>query len=219
MEKYGISFKEMDKKQKVMHIWEYYRYHILSGIIAIFVTISLAKTIFFPAPPNDVDIMLAGKIYLEDTYTAVADEFKEKYKTGLDLTSVNWEEDPQIAGVMYQKIPLMLSTKEVDIVGISTSTYERFAEMYGEDMFMPMENIPELSSLLEKYEDHLYVSEKRVDEEGNKIDAEQKHVLGIKVEKFNNIPCLGANEEMIVGLNTGAKDLEKTINMLKYILE
>lgn len=219
MERYGISFKEMSKKEKVKHIWEYYRYHILSSVIAICVTISLVKTVFFPAPPNDVDIMLAGIMYLEDTYTNVSEEFKENYNTGLDLTNINWEDDPQTAGVMYQKVPLMLSTKELDIIGISTSTYERFAKMYGEDMFMPMENVPELSGLLEKYEDHLYVCDKIVDEEGNEIDAPEKHVLGIKVEKFSNIPCLTANEEMIVGLNPGAKDLEKAINMLEYILE
>lgn len=219
MEKYGISFKEMDKKHKVMHIWEYYRYHILATIVTVCVVGALIKTIFFPAPPDDVDIMFAGQMYVDETYSDVMEDFKTNYKTGLDLTSINWEADGETASIMYQKIPLMMSTQELDIMAISNDTFDHFATIYGENMFMPLEDVPEVSDLLEKYKDNLYVCDKTVDDDGNTIDAETSHVYGIKVEKFNNIPCLAANEEMIVGLNPNAKDFEKTINMLKYILE
>lgn len=218
MEQYGIKFEEMNKKQKVKHIWEYYRYHILSGIIGVIVLCSLGKTIFFPEPPNDVDIMFAGQIYVDSTSTLLAQEMKETYQTGIDFTNVNWEGDPEIAGVMLQKIPLLVTTDELDIMVIEDATFEKFAQNYRSDMFMPLEDVPELQDLLEKYKDSLYICDKVVDEEGELVDSEP-HVYGIKTDTFSNLPCLIACEEMIVGLNPQAKDFEKTISMLKYILE
>lgn len=218
MEQYGIQFKEMNKKQKTQHIWEYYRYHILSGIIAIVVAISLGKTIFFPEPPNDVDIMFAGQIYVDSTSALLAEEMKETYQTGIDFTNVNWEGDPEIAGLMLQKIPLMVTTDELDIMVIADEIFEKFSYNYRSDMFMPLEDVPELQDLLEKYADSLFICDKVVDEDGNLVDSEP-HVYGIKTDKFSNLPCLIACEEMIVGLNPQAKDFDKAISMLKYILE
>lgn len=219
MERYGKRFKDMSKIEKVKHIWEYYRYHILAVIIAICVVGALGKTILFPEPPNDVDIMLAGQMYIDDTqYNEVCNEYKEQYKTGLNLNNINWEGDAQLVAMMYQKIPLLMTTKELDVMAISTDTYENFVSNYGADMFQPLEEVPELKELLEKHKDKLFVYDKIKDKDGNLVDA-PKHVYGIKVEKFSHIPCLQANEEMIVGLNPAAKDFEKSINMLKYILE
>ena len=111
-----------------------------------------------------------------------------------------------------------MTTKELDVMAISTDTYENFVSNYGADMFQPLEEVPELKELLEKHKDKLFVYDKIKDKDGNLVDA-PKHVYGIKVEKFSHIPCLQANEEMIVGLNPATKDFEKSINMLKYILE
>jgi len=218
MEQYGIRFEEMNKQQKIKHIWEYYRYHILATIIAICMICSLGKSILFPPPPNDVDIMLVGQMYLDDTSSQVADEFKETFQTGVDFSNVNWESDPEIASVMLQKIPLMVTTDELDIMAIATGTFERFSENYGADMFMPLEDVPELEDLLEKYKDSLYICNQMMDDEGNLVETEP-HIYGIKVTEFSNLPCIIAVEEMIVGLNPQAKDFEKSISMLKYILE
>ena len=184
MEHYGIQFKDMDKKQKVKHIWEYYRYHILATIIAIGVVFSLGKTMLFPEPPNEVDIVMAGSMYIDSTQEEqVRENFKEEFKTGLDLNAIDWNGDIQFAAIMNQKIPMLFSAKELDIVALQTETYERFAKTYGKDM------------------------------------PTEEHVLGIKVNKFKNIPSIIESEEMVIGINPEAKDFEKTINMLKYILE
>ena len=219
MEQYGMRFEEMNKKQKVNHIWEYYRYHILATIIAIVVVGSLAKSILFPPPPNEVDILFAGQMYIDETANSIKDEMKETFGAGVDFSNINWETDAQVASVMFQKIPLLIRTEELDVMAITTARYEHFATLYGVDMFMPLEDVPELSDLLEKYKDSLYVCDKAVDEEGNIIDAEP-HVLGIKTDAFSdNLSCIVATEEMIVGLNPQAKDFDKAVSMLKYILE
>ena len=219
MEQYGMRFEEMDKKQKINHIWEYYRYHILAVIIGVAVIGALGKTILFPEPPDDVDIMFAGQMYIDETAVEITENLKEEYGAGIDFSNVNWEGDVEVSSLMFQKIPLMITTDELDVMAIATSTYEHFATIYGQDMFMPLEDIPELSGLLEKYKDNLYICDKAVDDEGNLIDTEP-HVLGIKTDTFSdNLSCIVASEEMIVGLNPQPKDLDKTISMLKYILE
>ncbi len=217
MEKYGITFEEMNKKEKVKHIWEYYRWHILATIIAVVMIFSLGKTILFPEPADEVDIVIAAQMYTNIDHDRVTQQFKDEFKTGLDLTNINWE-DAQTSVVMLQKIPLMITTDEMDIFGASSAAYENFMQIYGEDMFTPLEDIPELSALLEKYKDHLVTCDYVSDEEGNKVPTEE-HVYGIRVDKLSNIPSIEANEEMIVGLTSKVKDLDKAIVMLQYILE
>ena len=217
MEKYGITFKEMNKKEKVKHIWEYYRWHILATVIAVVMIFSLGKTILFPEPPDEVDIVIAAQMYTNTDYNSVLQQFKEEFKTGLDLMNINWE-DAESAFVMLQKIPLMITTDEMDIFGTSSDAYEDFVKIYGEDMFTPLEDIPALSDLLEKYKDNLITCDYVNDENGNKI-ATENHVYGIRVDKLSNIPCIDENEEIVIVLTSRVKDLDKAIVMLKYILE
>lgn len=217
MEKYGMRFEDMTKKEKVNHIWEYYKWHIIGTIITVVMAVSIGKAMLFPAPPDDVDIVVAAQMYTNLNSDAVIKEFKEKYQTGLDLTTINWN-DAETAFVMIQKLPLMVSTEEMDIIAVSVETYDKFIQMYGTDMFTPLDIVPELSDLLEKYESQLVKSDFILDEEGNKVPTEE-HVYGIKVDKLSNIPCIEAHEEIIVGLTSRVKDLDKTVTMLKYILE
>ena len=218
MEHYGMRFEEMNKGQKVKHIWEYYRYHILAVIIATVFIGLLGKSILFPEPADDVDVMFVGQMYIDDTSQQVSKQFKEEFKTGIDFVNVNWENDAEISSVMFQKIPLLVTANELDIMGIATGSFERFAQIYGEDMFMPLEEVPELATLLEKNKDKLYVCNQTVDNQGNLIDAKE-HVYGIKADTFSRIPCLVSSEEMVIGLNPKAKDFDKAVSMLKYILE
>jgi len=217
MEKYGITFEEMNKKEKVKHIWEYYRWHILATIIAVVMIFSLGKTMLFPQPPDEVDIVIVAQMYTNADYDKVTEQFKNEFKTGLDLTNINWQ-DSQTSVVMLQKIPLMITTDEMDIFGASSDAYENFMQIYGEDMFMPLEDIPALSELLKKYKDSLVTCNYVSDENGNKV-ATEEHVYGIRVDKLSNVPCIEANEEIIVGLTSKVKDLDKAVVMLEYILE
>ena len=217
MEKYGVTFQEMHTKEKIKHIWGYYRWHILSAMIGLVVVFFLGKALFFPEPPNDVDIVIAANMHLSMEDEEVIRQFKEEFNTGLDLSNILWA-DPQSSVIMLQKIPLMITTGEMDIFGATSETYENFMQVYGEDMFIPLEKLPALSDLLDKYSDQLVSCDYIRDEEGNKVDT-QTHIYGIRVSQLSHMPCIEANEELIVGLTSNVKDLDKAIDMLKYILE
>lgn len=217
MEKYGISFKEMNKKQKVKHIWTYYRYHILASIIALIVVGSLGKSIFFPKPANLVEVIISGPLYLNDEQYTVSDKFESDYRIGLSVTSLNWESGDQMVTAMYQKIPALLTAKSLDILALPVSQYEEFTKIHGENMFVPLENVPELSKVLEEQADNLFTYDKGIDEEGNTIDA-QEHIYGIKVQSFPTISCIDYNEEMVIGLTSTMKDRERSIKVFEYLL-
>lgn len=217
MEKYGVSFKEMNKKQKVKHIWTYYRYHILASIIALFVVGNLGKSIFFSKPANLVEVLISGALNLNDEQYTVSEKFETDYRIGLSLTPLDWESDDQMVTAMYQKIPTLLTVRSLDILALPVKQYEAFTMVNGEDMFTPLEDIPELSKVLKEQEDNLFTYDKGIDDEGNTIDT-QEHVYGIKVKSFKGISCIENNEEMVIGLTSTMKDKEKSIKVFKYLL-
>lgn len=217
MEKYGISFQEMNKKQKVNHIWTYYRYHILTAIISCIVVFTLGKTILFPPPADDVGVMVCGPMYTNETQTQVIDDFKNNFNTGLNITPLSWEGDTEIASVMLEKIPLMVSVGELEILALPEEQFERFAKIYGKDMFTALDEVPELDDVLNEYADAIYTCEKTLDSEGNEIDAE-KHTYGIKVKAFPNLTCIDESAEMVVGLTGKMRNKEKAYQMYKYMV-
>lgn len=217
MEKYGISFKEMNKKQKVKHIWEYYRYAILSGIIATGVIISLGKTVFFPAPENVVEAMVSGLVYADAEGQEELESLSEEYRVGVQVVPVDFEGDNLGAGTIMQKITLMMSAHSLEILAIPEDIFDRFAKIHGEDMFMPLENEQELTSLLNTYQSQLYVCDKGLDKEGNELDT-APHVYGIKVSNLKGLPEVDQREELVVGLIAMPRDKEKTIELYKYLV-
>lgn len=218
MEKYGKNFKELTFKQKVSHIREYYGWPIVSVIIGIIVIVSLGISIFTPEKVHDVDIVLAGKMSYDDSETEVIESYEELFNADLVLSSVNWESMSELEMVMIQKIPLLVQTNELDVLGLDPSMFENYTKQYGTDLFLPLEEIPEFKGLLEKYEDRLVTYNQRYNEDEALVETEE-HILGIRISKFANIPCIRANDEFIIGVTTKVKNVEKTAQLLEYLLD
>lgn len=218
MEKYGKRFKELTLKQKVSHIWEYYGWTIISVIIGIVVITSMCISIFTPEKVHDVDIVLAGKMSCDDSQTEVINSYEEQFNADLVLSPVNWDVMTELEMVMIQKIPLLVQTNELDVLGLDPSMFENYTKQYGTDLFVPLEEIPEFKRLLEKYEDRLVTYNQRYNENEELVETKD-HILGIRISKFANIPCIRANDEFIIGVTTKVKNIEKTAQLLEYLLD
>ncbi len=218
MEKYGKDFKELTFKQKVNHIWEYYRWYILSFIIGAVIISSLVISIFTPQEVHDVDIVLAGKMNYDETQPEVVKSYKEMFNADLGLSIVDWDNMGEMGMAMLQKIPLLVKTDELDVLGLEPMMFESYTRQLGADMFVPLETIPEFSGLLEKYEDRLVTYNQKYNDDQELVEAEE-HIYGIRISKFANIPCITANDEFIIGVTTTVKDLEKTAQLLDYLLD
>ena len=217
MEKYGIGFKEMDKKQKVRHIWTYYRYHILSVILAVLVIGGWISSFIFPEEASAADVIVCGQMHVSSVEQEEKEAFDENYNIGVNLRPLNWEKDIESANAMLQNIPFKVSIDELDIVALPTSIYERFVMTYGEDMFMPLENVEELKGILAQNQDKLYSCNKKYDDDGNEIEAVE-HIYGIRTSHFPGLESIEECEEMVIGITINLRDKNAAIAMYKYIL-
>lgn len=218
MEKYGKSFKEMGFKEKVEHLWEYYRKPALLITVAAVLLLELIVAIVTPKEVNTVDITLAGKVYTDDQREQVIADYKEKFDAGLTITPVDWTKSTEMELATAQKMALQITTKELDLLGLPPEAFDNYLRETGQDMFMALDEIPQCQELLEEYEDQLIIAGYNKDENFNITEGEQ-HVYGIKVSEFDNIPGSTLGEEMVLGITTTVKDIDKTVEMMRYLLE
>ncbi len=219
MERYGKTFKELNFKEKVAHIWEYYRWYILSVIIGVTMLSSILVTAFTPEELHDVDIVIAGKLNYDETQPQVIESYKEMFNADLGLSIVNWgEQMGQMEMTMLQKIPLLVRTNELDILGLEPITFQSYTRQLGVDLLLPLETLPEFKELLAKYEDRLMSYNEKYNED-QQLEEVEEHIYGIRVSKFANIPCITENEEIIIGVTVNVKDINKTVKVLEYLLE
>lgn len=219
MEKYGKQFKDMNLWEKIKHIWEYYRWHIVATILTVVVTVNLGITMLRPQEVDSVDVMIVGRTAYSDGYEETVDMFKEQFDAGLEIVSVDWEQGGEMEMVMLQKIPLMMMTNELDVLALAPSRFELYIQQTGPDMFVQLDTIPQLEEVLEENKDRLLTSKYTFNEEGDIIEGDVEHVYGIYVDKFKNVPCIRASEQMVVGITGKPKDVQKAAEMLAYLIE
>lgn len=217
MEKYGKSFKEMAFKEKIKYLWEYYRITAFWTVVGAVIGINFLVAIFTPPKTYAVDITLAGQLYsseLEETSKVL----EEEYDTSLSVNMVDWNTMGQMEMAVMQKIPLLITTKQLDILGIATGAFDAYLQQTGTDMFIALDTIPAFKELIEEYKDQVLVAGYNKDEDFNIIEGEQ-HVYGFKVNAIDNIPGMQVGEEITIGVTTSAKDIDKTVEMMRYLLE
>lgn len=223
MEKYGKPFKEMSSKEKSAHIWEYYRWHIIAVIIGTIVVGSFVRTMLTPKKVYDVDIIVAGKLMSDETQPDVIKSFEEKFNASINFAVVDFANMGQMEMVMMQKIPLLIRTKELDLLVLSKDAFMSYLNQGGREMFMPLENVEELKPLLESKKDSLITSkdivpqaEKEQEPEGTE---EEDHIYGIRVDGLDNVPCIKQNEEFVIGVTSVVKNIPKTAEMIDYLVK
>ena len=140
------------------------------------------------------------------------------FNDDLELSIVNWEQMGEMEMAMLQKIPLLIKTDELDVLGLDPTMFESYTRQLGTDIFVPLETVPEFKELLDKYEDRLMTYNQRYDDNEELVEADE-HIYGIRVSEFANIPCITANGEFIIGVTTTVKDINKTVQVLEYLLE
>jgi hypothetical protein len=207
------KFKEMTFKQKIAHIWEYDKIPIFGTLIGGAMLISLLYSMFGPKPPSyAVDIVIAGMATTSfDVMEPNTEVINTQYDAGLTLFTADFENINEMTAAIEQKLLLMVQTGEVDILIASPQKYEGYLNIEGYNIFRALDEEPELAQLLKTYEDKLIVS--------NNKEKEGKSVFGIRVDALDVFEDIYVGEEMILGVIAYPKDTEKTVEVLKYLLE
>lgn len=143
MERYGKKFKELDSSQKKEYIWEYYKFHILGGIIALVICFNLLNHFVFNPPKQSAVDILVAVAYVENQV------FEEKKTEIVDLVEKNSDnktatmeallfgnsKDSQTQMIMTSKLVAKASTGEMDIMIVDAQNYDYFNS---QEIFLPV---------------------------------------------------------------------------------
>lgn len=206
------KFKAMNNKQKAEYIWEYYRFHILGTILGIFLIGQIIHFATQPKPNYDTHLIVTAMMTL-DTEKVEADEnyFHEQFNADIYYIPADWSVMDQTTIVNDQMMMLKMQVREADILAMSQGRFDKYMNIEAFDPFMPLEEVPELASILEAHKDQLITSKG--------IEDGKEHVYGIKIEKSNAFQGANIIEPLIISFVDPPKNLEKAIEVLNYLLQ
>ena len=206
------KFKAMNTKEKIGYIWEYYRLHIIGSILGIFILGQMIHFATTPKPDYDAHLIITAQMAL-DTEKVEEDEnyFRETFNTDLYYLPANWSVMDQATVVNEQLLMVKISVREADVFAMSQARYDKYMAIEGFDPFMPLEEIPELADILEEYKDSLVM--------GKGVEDQKEHVYGIKIEKSNALSGAQVIEPLIISLIDTPKNMEKAIELVKYLIQ
>jgi hypothetical protein len=120
----GKTFKEMTFAEKREHIWEYYRLHILGGVIVLAVLGNILYGIFNPPPATYAQVTLTGQVYApEEAMNSLcallgetlalnpeAEEIQSFVYTTLEGLDIEYQQ------AMMQRFSVMVAASEIDVL-------------------------------------------------------------------------------------------------------
>lgn len=213
------KFQKLTRKEKVEHIWEYYRFHILGGGLALFMLGSLLFQIFGPQPPKPAASVVIMGMYSHD------EDKVEKFKgdieniinngeTGqveVDMYPVDWDSMSPMDAAMNQKLVLMFQAREIDVMIIEEKKYNSFISNIEETIYENLQDEPELAKILEDNEAALV---KR------KLDGDTKEgVYGLSVKDNMKLQSIGLNDDYIVSIPVVTDNRENAIKTIQWLYE
>ncbi|MDR1687154.1 MAG: hypothetical protein LBS21_00900 [Clostridiales bacterium] len=113
---------EMNFKEKVDYIWEYYKYHIIITVVSVlFIYMLIDALVLNPQKNVHVGVAIYGPYIFEETTNELTSYLTGNMQADWETSAVvitNFfvsEDDLQITNAMVQKFIAMLSVQEIDI--------------------------------------------------------------------------------------------------------
>ncbi len=208
----NTRFSELTGKEKVEHVWEYYKIHIAVALIVLLTICYIIYRIVNPSPDTILGVGLVNSYtseveenvfdrYLIDTGHDPAEEVAS-VRTGLTFGT---ETSVQITG--SQTLTLLVTVGDIDLFISDEEVFEPFAS---NGCFTLMENIL-TEEQMEKYADRLYTA--TIEEDGAQV------IVGIWLEEDNPLVEDGYYDgAVLVGIPHKAEHKELAIEVLLYLL-
>jgi len=214
------NFREMNLKEKIEHVIYYYKWHFIFGVVILVFAINIILSIFqadkniplmtFSLQNGDL-IDLEKKANWEKIFTEkIIKEEDLGRSVRVDFYIINTEEPNEATNISIQKLATYSAVGELDIVCFEENYYKEQMKI---GAFLPLDTIPELSSVLENNRDKLVST---VLENGE----EENHVYGIKADDIKAFEGLEYDTKgKIVGISDGTKRLNYSIEAFKHLFE
>lgn len=211
------KFKELTKKEKIEHIWEYYKLHIIGGGLAIFMLSSLLFQIFSPQPPEAaVNLVIMG-LYNHDDEKL--DAFKEEIeniidngesgKVEVDTFQVDWSVASPMEVAMNQKLVLMFQAQEIDVMIIEEGKYNDYISNIEDNIYESLDDKEDLKNIIQDNEDALV--KRKLEGSTN------EQVYGLYAKDNIKLQGIGLTDNYVVSIPVIAKNKENAIKTLEWL--
>ncbi|GKX31997.1 hypothetical protein SH1V18_44770 [Vallitalea longa] len=210
------KFQELSRKEKVDYIWEYYKLHIIGGIIVIGIIASFLNIWVFNPPPKPA---VSVNFMSTNIMTNVTEELEKELddlivteemgnKKVFVNTFVLGSPDPQMEMATQTKFAASVQAQELDVMIMDKDKFEELAK---QGNMLPLEEIlaqQDLDMLSEKL-----ISLKS--EEDNK-----EKIYGIDVsdnDKINEI--MVGDSPKVMSIIVNSQKLGKSKEVIKWFLD
>ena len=227
------AFKEMNFKQKKEHIKEYYRLHIILGIVGIFL-IGWALNHYIINPPKKASVNITFHSYLVDmdSFDPVEAELKEAFpelytdRTHIEFIadSVGLDNDADMEYASIMKIMAMIEAKSVDIL---VGGYDIMSSDAYQSYLMPLDEIftEEELQKIEQYgykqegadSSIIYVAPGDINESGYEYQLEPRMFL-VDISGNLGLRTIICGEPTYIGFCVNSPRIEQAKEVFWYLL-
>ena len=213
------KFQKLTKKEKVEHIWEYYRFHILGGTLGVIMLSSLLFQIFGPQPPAPAASIVIMGVYVHDDEANANFEKEieniidngENGKVEVNMFQANWDAASPMDLAMNQKFMLMFQAKEIDVMIVGEQQYDSYIINVQESIYESLDDKAELAEVLEKNKDKLV---KR------KLEGDIKEkIYGLYAKDNIKLKSIGLEDDYVVSIPRISDNKENALKTIKWLYE
>lgn len=213
------KFQMLTKKEKVEHIWEYYRYHILGGAFTLFLIVSLAIQIFGPQPPEPAVSVVVMGVYAQDAdkIQALKEDLENIIDNGengpveLYMAQVDWNSTSPMDVAMNQKLMLMFQAQEIDVMIVEEDKFNTYIVNVDEPIYESFEGKPDISELLEANPEILVKRKLKGDT--------QEKTYGLYSKGNAKLASIGLGDDFVVSVPIISPKKENAFKVIKWLYE
>jgi hypothetical protein len=206
------TLQGMSTKQKISYVWDYYKIHILSSLVILFLIISFTYS-QLTSQETYFDITYIGASINVDELSHVDDSLNQIVLNGsskkvINLDSIFTDNSSDNLNEQFsQKFMVKIAAKEIDMAIVSKKFFEN---NYSSDMFLNLNSLEGFSSL--PIANHEVI--KRNDSNGNLA------AYGISVKNINLLSNVKfTSDDYILVIISNSEKIDRSLDMLKVFLK
>lgn len=214
-----MTFKEMTFGEKVDHIWEYYKLHILGAAGALlFIGSMLNLYVFNPAPKVvfDLTVRVPQHSYDSDYGLTLRDELIDhilddpKTQTiTVDLLQTNISADPQLVMAVETRFMGKAEVRELDLIIVDEMNFKFMA---ADGYFMEIGQLEEQYGIMLPEDAKIYVTDP---------ESQDKRFMALDITKVPKLAPIVTDRDTnyYVGVFVRSLQGERTMEVLAYLTE
>lgn len=207
------KIKNMNLKEKIWYIKEYYLIQIIIFLFIFLLIFSIGKNLL--KKPNLLNSYFINTFISEETKEYIIEDFRKKnnlnkknklfnLNTSIQI-NLNEPLNSPLNRSYILKLTSFISSKNIDCILAEKGIIDYYLTI---DAFFPLEEILP-KDLLEKYKDNIYFANNKNGE---------KRAYAIKILNSNILNKIGLNTEIYFSIPKNAKNIKMALKFLEYII-